>query len=200
MKTMNDLLDYTNYNESGFYGIPQQITDKIKEHEVATTEAIDEFKDTMHTDVTEQTEQQKVDAQENRNTFTNVFGAFTKIFRNIFTKDKGDISGETFYEMVQRENDETQAYMSAHTNMMKSESDETQRNMTAHTQAMNVDFNTLIEAIKQSTSGDTVNINKLVQALSTNTNTLKESVDNVKSTNQTGFNKVETAINNLRNV
>lgn len=177
-KKENNGLYFDEHTEPGFYGVPQQITDKIKEHEISTKEAIDDFKDTMHTDVTEQTEQQKEDAAEGRRTFTNVFGAFTKIFKNIFTKDKGDISGETFYEMVQRENDETQAYMSAHTEQQK------------------FDMNELIRAIKANTSGDTVNVNHLIQTLTANTQTIKSSVDGVKSTNQTGFGNVTTAINN----
>jgi len=204
-------INFDTFNESGFYGVPQQITDKIKEHEVSTKQAIDEntemleeFKETMHEDVTAQTEQQKEDANENRKTFTNVFGAFTKIFKGIFTKDKGDISGETFYEMVQRENDETQAYMSAHTAMIQSESNETQAIMTAHTEAMNLDLNDVVEAIRQCTSGNTVNISKLIETLSANTQTINSAISNntnkigeLKSANETGFGNVVNAIDRI---
>lgn len=143
--------DYNNYdygfNDSGFIGIPKQITDEIKDMKVSQSSGMEEIKDTIENQAYIQHQDAlaiKQEQEDTRNSLTGLFGALAQTFKNIFTKDKGDIQEETFYEMVQRENNETQAYMQAHTQTMKEESDQTQEIMSADTE-------NLVEAIRNET-------------------------------------------------
>ena len=55
------------------------------------------------------------------------FDALIQGLKDIFTgKQEGTQNDESYYNMVQRENSETQAAMTAHTSMMKGEMDETE--------------------------------------------------------------------------
>ena len=209
----NDYREWGYNGETGFYGAPQQICHQInkfrKTNEAAisaNTMAIIDQTNRLESAITIQTiiqhedsvamkEQQAADAESGRTVFQNVFGVFIKSLKEIFTGKKGDKT-ESFYEMIQRENDETQAYISAHTAMEKEESDQTQDILTANTKAISdgadeisnaisIQKNALLAAINANTSGDTVNINKVLAALNvTNTkiDNVKSSTDGVKST------------------
>ena len=141
---MNDYNNYGyNFNDGEFIGVPQQITDEIKNVKVSIdvqSANLEEVKDSIDN----QTNTYHQDSIDTRNSLTSLFGALAQTFKNIFTKDKGDIQEETFYEMVQRENNETQAYMQAHTQVVKEESDQTQEIMSADTE-------NLVEAIRNET-------------------------------------------------
>jgi len=167
--------------DSGFIGIPKQIVDALKDNKISIdiqTDAIEKGLKAQAEAIETQTIIQHQDAvalkeeqEETRNSLTGLFGALAKTFKNIFTTDKGDISGETFYEMVQRENNETQAYMAAHTEAMKEESDQTQEIMSEQKDELSnlvISSDALKEAIEASTSGDTVNFNNLIERLRQN--------------------------------
>lgn len=198
------MADYNEWgfkSDAGFFGAPQQICASVnhfrKTNEAAisaNTKAIYDqtermisamtiMTNTQHEDSVAMKNQQKSDAEEQRNTITNVFAVLTKTVRNIFTKDKGDMIGETFYEMMQRESDETQQYISAHTKMVKSESDETQTiisgsnktvkdslngiesKLSAHTQSIVSELEGIKSLIKENTSGGTINAAVIAEAI-----------------------------------
>lgn len=144
-------------SDSGFVGIPKQIIDAVDTQTNVLGKNIKEQTETIETQTNIQhqdSEALKEEQIETRNTLTNLFGALAKTFKNIFTTDKGDVSGETFYEMVQRENNETQQYMAAHTETMAN--------------SLEINANVLKEAIDANTSGDTVNFTNLIETLRQN--------------------------------
>ena len=100
--------DFSSYNyvdNTGFWGAPQQITWHI-----------DRFRDKHEEMMSAQTMMIEVK-----------FDALIKGLKDIFTgKQEGTQNNESYYDMVQRENSETQAAMTAHTSMMKDEMDETE--------------------------------------------------------------------------
>jgi hypothetical protein len=154
--------------DSGFIGIPKQIVDALKDTQVsvdtqtetlkAQTEAIETQTIVQHQDSVALKQEQA----ETRNSLTGLFGALAKTFKNIFTTDKGDMDGETFYEMVQRENNETQEYMAAHTETMAN--------------SLEINAEVLKDAIEASTSGGTVNFNNLIETLRQNGESLNSAL------------------------
>lgn len=153
------MLNTYGYREnSGFVGIPKQIVNALNENKLS----IDVQTTALENAIKKQTETQHQDVVEMERTFTGLFGALAKTFKNIFTTDKGDIGGETFYEMVQRENNETQEYMAAHTETMAS--------------SLEINAELLKEAIEASTEGDTVNFNNLIQRLKENGEALESAL------------------------
>lgn len=199
------MVDYRNYGykeNSGFFGAPQQVCASInhfrKTNELAisaNTCAIYDQTDRLEAMISAQTimqhndsvamkNQQMADAQAARINFTTLFGKLIDTLKGVFTKDRNaEVSGtsKTFYEMVKEENDDTQAYLSAHTvkteavlnqqtNVMKNESDETQGILSAHTKTMSGSSRVLTNAIENQTYRISEDINILNHSGNTTVN------------------------------
>ena len=118
--------------------------------------AINEQTERMESVISAQTVNQNEQAERTRTNFTTLFHQLVNTVKSVFSKDKGEeMSGTTtFYEMVQAENDQTQAYLSGQTN-------------TLNTVLGNI--NNELDRIKRSidlnTSGDTVNAKAITSAI-----------------------------------
>lgn len=91
-------------------------TEAIKEQTKMQEEVITTQTKTQHIDSVDMREQQRVDAEMGRTNQTTLFGNLIKTLKKLFGSkdyDEDNGSGESFYEMVQRENNESQALMEA---------------------------------------------------------------------------------------
>lgn len=196
---LNGYEDYNYRENSGFLSGTKQIVDALKNSENSIKEGFKSQSEAIEA----QTALQHQDAEETRNSLTNVFGALARTLKNIFTKDKGDIQEETFYEMVQRENNETQAYLEAHTSTMKQESDQTQEIMNAQTAELatignniTISADKLKEAIEASTDESGVNFDKLVEILRTEGDKIDTTLSDGNTKAEQGYSNIVDAIRN----
>lgn len=171
---MNHLDNYDYGSSTGFVSTTKQINnhmDAFREANKAAldrnTAAINHQTDVLERVITEQTNRteaiisaqtvnQNIQAEKTRTNFTTLFHKLIDTVKGIFSKDKTDeVSGTTtFYEMVQAENDQTQAYMSGQTS-------------TLNTALNNIksQLENVKRAIDQNTSGDSVNTDLIKRAI-----------------------------------
>ena len=145
---MNKLQDYNYEENSSFWSIGHQLRYDLNHFRVDNKEAIDA-----------QTEQQKVDASEMRTNQTTLFGNLIKTIKSLF--GKSNAAGETtesFYEMVQRENDETQKYLDAQKEAAKTSNEKLSGIINS--------LNAISDDIEANTSGDAANAQKIKEAIS----------------------------------
>lgn len=146
-------LNYDSYNfkeEGKFWGAPQQITWHI-----------DRFRD-MHQ---EKMEEQTAMIEEK---FNDLIQNLTDIFTG---KKENTGEDESFYNMVQRENSETQKAIDDYRSMRKSESDESQNIFSAHSQMMQNEMDDTQQALYEQTR-------QVYGAISANTNSTKGAIEN----------------------
>lgn len=140
---MTDYRDYGYADPSttnGFLSCAKQVCIEIDDFRLTNEKAIDRS-----------TEMIKVQNVENRANFSNLFDKLRMSFFKIFTKNGLENDNETFYNMVQKENDDTQAAIQAH-----------QQQLSA---SLTTDASTIEKAIKENTSEGKVNVNNLIATL-----------------------------------
>ena len=110
------------YIESGSYwSMGHQLRYDLNHFRKDNNDVVNHQTEVINAVVTAQTQQQKEDAHEMRKNQTTLVGQIISTLKGLFSKDKdASISGESFYEMVQRENDETQRYLEEQANAQKS--------------------------------------------------------------------------------
>lgn len=184
-------MDYREYGfgESyGFISTTKQICNEIDDFRLTAKAAIDR-----------NTEQIKIENEENRKNFTNLFGALRQTFLRIFTKNGSDDSDNmTFYDMVQKENDDTQNAIAKH-----------QENLS---QTLVADTKTIEAAIKENTNGNKVNVTNLItslnsikdgqaeikEAIISDTKTIEAAIKANTSEGKVNVNTLITSLNSLR--
>ena len=164
---MNHLDNYDYGSSTGFVSTTKQINNHMDAFREANRAAINHQTDVLERVITEQTNRteaiisaqtvnQNIQAEKTRTNFTTLFHKLIDTVKGIFSKDKTDeVSGTTtFYEMVQAENDQTQAYMSGQTS-------------TLNTALSNIksQLENVKRAIDQNTSGDSVNTDIIKRAI-----------------------------------
>ena len=98
-----------------------QIRYDLKQFRKDNNDVVNHQTEVINAVVTAQRQQQKEDGHEMRKNQTTLVGQIISTLKGLFSKDKDDsISGESFYEMVQRENNETQRYLEEQANAQKS--------------------------------------------------------------------------------
>lgn len=112
---------------------------------------IDDFRQTNKKALDRNTEMIKEQNVENRANFSNLFDKLRMSFFKIFTKNGLENDNETFYNMVQKENDDTQTAIQAHQQLLSA--------------SLTTDASTIEKAIKENTSEGKVNVNNLIAAL-----------------------------------
>ena len=110
------------YIESGSYwSMGHQLRHDLNHFRKDNNDVINHQTEVINAVVTAQTQQQKEDAHEMRKNQTTLVGQIISTLKGLFSKDKdASIGGESFYEMVQRENNETQRYLEEQANAQKS--------------------------------------------------------------------------------
>lgn len=115
------------YNDYGFVegrsylSMGHQIRHDLNNFRRDNNNAINHQTEVVDADIKAQTQQQNDDAREMRKNQITLVGQIIATLKGLFSKDKdSSISGETFYEMVQRENNETQEWLEAQANAQKS--------------------------------------------------------------------------------
>lgn len=113
--------DY-DYIESGSYwSMGHQIRHDLNHFRTDNNNVVNHQTEILNEDIKEQTATQTKDALEMRKNQTTLVGQIIATLKGLFSKDKdSSIGGETFYEMVQRENDETQEWLEEQANAQKS--------------------------------------------------------------------------------
>lgn len=108
-----DIKDKDSYgykSDVGFISNTFQITHHIDLFSRTNEAAIHDQTDRLEAIISAQTEQQKSDAESNRQNRDSVFKKLIDSIKGIFHSNKTDVT-ENFYDMVQRESDETQQQM-----------------------------------------------------------------------------------------
>ena len=108
-----DIKDKDSYgykSNVGFISNTFQITPHIDLFSRTNEAAIHDQTDRLEAIISAQTEQQKSDAESNRQNRDSVFKKLIDSIKGIFHSNKTDVT-ENFYDMVQRESDETQQQM-----------------------------------------------------------------------------------------
>ena len=108
-----DIKDKDSYgykSNVGFISNTFQITHHIDLFSRTNEAAIHDQTDRLEAIISAQTEQQKSDAESNRQNRDSVFKKLIDSIKGIFHSNKTDVT-ENFYDMVQRESDETQQQM-----------------------------------------------------------------------------------------
>lgn len=113
--------DY-DYIESGSYwSMGHQIRHDLNHFRTDNNNVVIHQTEILNEDIKEQTATQTKDALETRKNQTTLVGQIIATLKGLFSKDKdSSIGGETFYEMVQRENNETQEWLEEQANAQKS--------------------------------------------------------------------------------
>ena len=152
------------YIESGSYwSMGHQLRYDLNHFRKDNNDVVNHQTEVINAVVTAQTQQQKEDAHEMRNNQTTLVGQIISTLKGLFSKDKDDsISGESFYEMVQRENNETQGYLEEQVNAKK-------RSVEKLTNVID-SLNDIADDIMKDTEGDAEN----AQAI-------KDAIDDLKS-------------------
>lgn len=113
--------DYGYIEGASYWGMGHQIRHDLNHFRRDNNNVINHQTEVLNEDIKEQTETQTKDALEMRKNQTTLVGQIIATLKGLFSKDKdSSIGGETFYEMVQRENNETQEWLEAQANAQKS--------------------------------------------------------------------------------
>lgn len=144
-------------SDVGFISNTFQITHHIDLFSRTNEAAIHDQTDRLEAIISAQTEQQKVDADLNRKNRETVFDKLINSIKGIFHSNKTGVT-ENFYDMVQRESDETQEQMK-------------NNSQTIDNRLANVVKE--LESIQNSISGDTT------QSIS-NTRNITNAINNIK--------------------
>ena len=152
------------YIESGFYwSMGHQLRHDLNHFRRDNNDVVNHQTDVINAVVTAQTHQQKEDAHEMRKNQTTLVGQIILTLKGLFSKDKdASIGGESFYEMVQRENNETQRYLEEQANAQKSSAEKLTNVIES--------LNDIADDIVRDTEGDAEN----AQAI-------KDAIDDLKS-------------------
>ena len=152
---MNDWYTY-NYSEASHYhSNTAQINWHMDLFRKANKKAIDENTEA----IIEQTKTQTEDAQLMRTNQTTLFGNLIKTIKSLFSKDKdSSVTGESFYEMVQRENNETQEYLDKYDKNSKSIAD--------NTKSISDNLKDIINKLESIKSQDKANADNISAAIS----------------------------------
>lgn len=113
--------DYGYIEGASYWGMGHQIRHDLNHFRRDNNNVINHQTEVLNEDIKEQTETQTKDALEMRKNQTTLVGQIIATLKGLFSKDKdSSIGGETFYEMVQRENNETQEWLEAQAKAQKS--------------------------------------------------------------------------------
>lgn len=163
--------EYGYKENSGFISKVKQINNHIDSFREANKQAIHENTEA----IIAQTEQQKNDAlaireltkeegDKSRRTFSETI---TTVFSNLVGTVKGIFGkGGEYHDMVEREYNETQAFISAHTKTYKDENDESQLLISEKLESIISELESIDGSIKDNTSGDATNSNEIKKAIS----------------------------------
>jgi len=177
--------EYGYKENSGFISKVKQINNHIDSFREANKQAINENTEAiiaqteqqkldaeaLRNVITAQTEQQKNDAlaireltkeegNKSRTTITTVFSNLVGTIKGIFGK------GGEYHDMVEREYNETQSFISAHTKTYKDENDESQLLISEKLESIISELESIDGSIKDNTSGDATNSNEIKKAIS----------------------------------
>ena len=133
------------------YGFPDPTSTQFISCTKQICTEVDNFRQTNEKAIDRNTEMIKIQNDENRKNFSSLFDKLRMSFFKIFTKNGLENDNETFYNMVQKENDDTQAAIQAH-----------QKQLSA---SLTTDASTIEKAIKENTSEGKVNVSNLITAL-----------------------------------
>ena len=147
------------YIESGSYwSMGHQLRHDLKHFRKDNNNVINHQTEVINAVVTAQTQQQKEDAHEMRKNQTTLVGQIISTLKGLFSKDKdASIGGESFYEMVQRENNETQRYLEEQANAQKSSAEKLTNVIGS--------LNEIADDIVRDTEGDTENAQAIKDAI-----------------------------------
>lgn len=139
---MKNPLNQVKYNENSYMiSCTQQIVDATDRN----TEAIKENTAAIEAQTVQQAEDAKALRDRLGDFFSDLRGAIVRLF------SKND---ETYYELMQRESNETQEAISANTNMIQTENNETQRAI-----------GEVKTSVVSNTNADSSNTSKIVSAI-----------------------------------
>lgn len=147
------------YVESGSYwSMGHQLRHDLNHFRKDNNDVINHQTEVINAVVTAQTQQQKEDAHEMRKNQTTLVGQIISTLKGLFSKDKDtSIGGESFYEMVQRENNETQRYLEEQANAQKSSAEKLTNVIGS--------LNEIADDIVKDTEGDTENAQAIKDAI-----------------------------------
>ena len=147
------------YIESGSYwSMGHQLRHDLNHFRKDNNDVINHQTEVINAVVTAQTQQQKEDAHEMRKNQTTLVGQIISTLKGLFSKDKdASIGGESFYEMVQRENNETQRYLEEQANAQKSSAEKLTNVIGS--------LNEIADDIVRDTEGDTENAQAIKDAI-----------------------------------
>ena len=147
------------YVESGSYwSMGHQLRHDLNHFRKDNNDVINHQTEVINAVVTAQTQQQKEDAHEMRKNQTTLVGQIISTLKGLFSKDKdASIGGESFYEMVQRENNETQRYLEEQANAQKSSAEKLTNVIGS--------LNEIADDIVRDTEGDTENVQAIKDAI-----------------------------------
>ena len=147
------------YVESGSYwSMGHQLRHDLNHFRKDNNDVINHQTEVINAVVTAQTQQQKEDAHEMRKNQTTLVGQIISTLKGLFSKDKdASIGGESFYEMVQRENNETQRYLEEQANAQKSSAEKLTNVIGS--------LNEIADDIVRDTEGDTENAQAIKDAI-----------------------------------
>ena len=159
---MSDWYTYGLDEGSHFHSKVSQINWHMDWFRKESVKAIDRNTET----VKEQTQVQTEDALAMRTNQTTLFGNLIKTIKSLFSKEKdATVTGETFYEMVQRENNETQAYLDKYDKNSKSIADNT-KVIGDNTKTIADNLEDIINKLEAIKSQDKTNADKISEAIS----------------------------------
>ena len=173
------------YIESGSYwSMGHQLRYDLNHFRKDNNDVVNHQTEVINAVVTAQTQQQKEDAHEMRKNQTTLVGQIISTLKGLFSKDKDDsISGESFYEMVQRENNETQRYLEEQANAQKSSVEKLTNVIDS--------LNDIADDIMKDTEGDAENaqaINDAIDDLKSKSVDIANVIKNFKSVNVNSVN------------
>lgn len=154
---MNSYNDY-GFNEStACKSIGQQLCEGIDDLKVDVTDTMTTQIETIQKQteaINTQTTTQTKDAEAMRTNQTSIFGNLIKTIKSIFTGTNEQGDEENFYEMIARENNETQAYLDT-------------QNKTTDTRLQGIisSLNDIAKDIESNTSGDKTNADAIKTAI-----------------------------------
>lgn len=133
------------------YGFPDPTSTQFISCTKQICTEVDNFRQTNEKAIDRNTTMIETQNVENRKNFSTLFDRLRMSFFKIFTKDGLEDDSNTFYKMVQKENDDTQLAIEAH-----------QKQLSA---SLTTDASTIEKAIKENTSEGKVNVGNLIAAL-----------------------------------
>lgn len=133
------------------YGFPDPTSTQFISCTKQICTEVDNFRQTNEDAIDRNTDMIKEQNVENRKNFSNLFDKLRMSFFKIFTKNGLENDNETFYNMVQKENDDTQLAIQNHQQLLSA--------------SLTTDAATIEKAIKENTSEGKVNVTNLISAL-----------------------------------